>query len=329
MALVVHGKDRKAMPDLIGLLGDLPQGSAWRVEDVLVRLAGDQAPSIAVGTDGASRSRSRDAWLAWWQENSARVDLTKLDEQPITLGLTLVVLLDPRGIAGQVLEVNANKDVQWRITNLQYPVDAVVVAKDRVVIFEQQNRLLSERDFSGKVIWSQQTNAPSGVQRLPNGHLLVACRDQLRELDAKQNTAWTYNRNPPDILAARRSRNGDTVFLTNTGACIRLDAKGTQIETVPMNRTPNGDLDVLANGRILVTQTNSVNEIDANGKSVWSANVARPTSLQRLPNGNTLVVGQPAGIGGNPVVLELDRAGKTVWEFRSPDGSTVWRARRR
>jgi hypothetical protein len=330
MALVIHGKDRKAMPDLIGLLGDLPQGSAWRVEDVLVRLAGERAPAIAVGTDGATRIRSRDAWLAWWQENSAKVDLTKLDEQPVTLGLTLVVLRDTRGNpTGQVLEVNAAKEIQWRINNLQYPVDAVVVGKDRVVVFEQQNQMLSERDFSGKVIWSQQTNLPCGVQRLPNGHLFVTCRNELKELDGKQNTVWKYNRGQPDILAAQRLRNGETVFLTNTGACIRLDAKGTQIESIPTNRPTYGDLDVLANGRLLVTQLNSVNEFDATGKSVWSASVTRPSSLQRLPNGNTLVVGQHAGAGGNPVVVELDRGGKPVWEYHSPDGSIPWRARRR
>ena len=46
--LVVHAKDRKSVPALINLLGELPQGSGWRVEEVLIRLAGEQAPPVSL-----------------------------------------------------------------------------------------------------------------------------------------------------------------------------------------------------------------------------------------------------------------------------------------
>jgi hypothetical protein len=47
-----------------------------------------------------------------------------------------------------------------------------------------------------------------------------------------------------------------------------------------------------------------------------------PASAVRLPNGHTLVIDQR-----HTAVVELDRAGKTVWEFGN--GEMPWRARRR
>jgi hypothetical protein len=50
--------------------------------------------------------------------------------------------------------------------------------------------------------------------------------------------------------------------------------------------------------------------------------VPTPTSATRLPNGNTLV----ASTMGQQV-LELDRTGKTVWEYKNPQ--RPWKVRRR
>src|SRR5262249_54803546 len=175
---------------------------------------------------------------------------------PALLGQTLLVLRD-RGVGGSVLELNANKEVVWRIDGLQQPVDAAVVGPDRVVIAEQHSHQVTERDFSGKVLWRMQVMMPVGVQGLPNGHTFVTARNQLLELDEKHNPVFDHKRTQQaDIIAAQKLCSGEIVFLTNAGLCIRLDAQGKELKQFPTVRMyyDIGHVEGLSNGRILLTQ---------------------------------------------------------------------------
>ena len=71
--------ERDALPVLIDLLPQLPQTGAWQAEDLLLRLAGEQAPLIDLGHDEAAHRQCRDAWLVWWRDHGAQADLTRLD----------------------------------------------------------------------------------------------------------------------------------------------------------------------------------------------------------------------------------------------------------
>src|SRR5262249_46842300 len=82
LALVTYARDKESVPALIDLLTDLPQGSGWRVEEVLIRMAGESAPQVSLGDDAAARKACRDRWLAWWEKNRDTVDLAKLDGTP-------------------------------------------------------------------------------------------------------------------------------------------------------------------------------------------------------------------------------------------------------
>ena len=330
LALVTRAKDKAAIPAMIGLLADLPQGAGWRIEDVLIRLAGDAAPKVTLGEDAAAREKCRDAWKDWWDKNGATVDLAKLDAAPPMLGNTLVVLRDQRSGAGRIVELNTEKKELWKIDNLHFPSDAVVVGRDRVLIAEEQSQQVTERDLTGKVIWTKQVNQPIGVQRLANGNTFIVCRNQLIEIDARRVEVFSYQRPAPqfDICAAQKLRSGDAIFLTRTGQCIRLDAKGKEGRPflVPPTLTYGG-IDVLPNNHVLVTQKDCVAEYDGTGGApVWQGTFSRPTSVQRLANGNTLVA---SGQSPTPTVAELDRLGHAVWEFKPTDGSLPWRARRR
>jgi HEAT repeat protein len=59
-------KDQDAIPVLIDSLGKLDEEHARPAEEVLARLAGSQAPSVALGKDEATRKRCRDVWTTWW-----------------------------------------------------------------------------------------------------------------------------------------------------------------------------------------------------------------------------------------------------------------------
>jgi hypothetical protein len=77
IALVTYAKDREAVPKMIGLLAELPQSAASRIEEVLMRLAGDTAPVVSLGDDDAARQKCRDTWLAWWEQNGAKIELAR------------------------------------------------------------------------------------------------------------------------------------------------------------------------------------------------------------------------------------------------------------
>jgi hypothetical protein len=85
-----------------------------------------------------------------------------------------------------------------------------------------------------------------------------------------------------------------------------------------------GGIEGLPSGNLLLTLRDSVSECDRDGKLSWSAPAPRPSSVQRLANGNTLVASN-----GSFATIEFDRAGKAVWEFKFADNSIPFRARRR
>ena len=68
---------------------------------------------------------------------------------------------------------------------------------------------------------------------------------------------------------------------------------------------------------------NKVVEYDADGKSVWEAKINLPTSVFRLPNGNTLVASR-----ANTKIYELNRDGKEIWSYTVENGRPM-RVRRR
>lgn len=329
LALVAHAKDKPTVMPMINLMAELPQGAGWRIEEILIRLAGDSAPEVSLGSEDAARKKCRDAWLDWWDKNGATVDLAKLDGTPAMLGHTLLVLRDPRGVSGRVEEINEKLQSLWKIDNLQQPIDAVMTGKDRVLIAEYSNYQVSEREISGKVLWTKRVIMPIAVQRLPDGHTVVASRNQVVEWDEQQRDVFTLRRDQSDIVAATKARSGEVVLFTQSGTCIRIDPKtNKEIASFATGRQyyGYGSIAVLPNGRILITLLNSVVEYDANGGQHWQATFNRPTSVQRLPNGNTLVCSSTLP---SPLVAELDRNGKIVWEFKPPDGMAPWKVRRR
>ena len=81
---------------------------------------------------------------------------------------------------------------------------------------------------------------------------------------------------------------------------------------------------MLPGGRLLLTQAGGVREYDPDGKPGWQGPARQPTSVQRLPNGNTLVSEL-----STKQIMEIDRGGQTVWDYKPADGSTPLRAYRR
>jgi HEAT repeat protein len=76
--------DPEAVATLIGLLPDLAPEPAREAEDYLSRLAGEQAPKVALGEDRESRVKARDAWAAWWRSAEGPGLLEELRKRTLT-----------------------------------------------------------------------------------------------------------------------------------------------------------------------------------------------------------------------------------------------------
>ncbi|MBM3153609.1 MAG: hypothetical protein FJZ96_15635 [Chloroflexi bacterium] len=89
-----------------------------------------------------------------------------------------------------------------------------------------------------------------------------------------------------------------------------------RLRTARGERSALLDAALLENGNILYTITNrGIYEIDRSGRVVWKhEDPGASHDADRLPNGNTLYnrAWQPKG---SPVVVEVDREGRTVWSW--------------
>jgi hypothetical protein len=337
MALTL-AKEKRAVPVLIDLLPKLPQAQTWQIEDILRRLAGEQTPSESLGVDERSRQKFRDAWLTWWTQNEARIDLGRLDGHKRLLGYTLVVLLNE----GKVLELGLDSRPRLEISGLHFPLDVQILPGDRVLVAENETDVITERDRNGTIRWQQQVERPLMAQRLENGNTFIATPMRLLEVDRDGKGVLTIPQNGEFFMKALKLPNGEIACIKGaqdrtTCRFVRLDSTGQEIQQFPVHvRTSGGRIDVLPNGRVLVPEkdNNRVVEYDENGKIVWQAEYQQPVAAVRLPNGNTLVTSFNSDAAGRPIpsdqlvpAAELDRSGKVVWKYSGT--SRVTRAFRR
>jgi hypothetical protein len=324
VALALAGaREKEAVPVLIDLLGELPTEKGTQAEVFLRAVVGERAPNVYLGSDDESRKKTKEAWQAWWKANGATVDLGRPSTAPRLLGYTLIVSSD----FNRISEIGLDGKVRWQMDNLGYPRDAQALPGDRVLIAEQNINRVVEMNQKREVLWSKQLNGPPvACQRLPNGNTFIAMQNGIIEVDRSGKEVFTHGRPNHDIMAAYKAGNGQIIFLTSAGLCVRLDASGKELKSFATGQSINwtSGLDVLPNGRILVSHHDRgrVVEYDLDGRPVWEATAPQLTTPTRLSNGNTLIASH-SGMRA----YELDPRGKIVWEYK--DSYHQFRARRR
>lgn len=324
VALLLAGAgDREAIPILVELVGELPQGESWQAVDFLSRLAGEAAPAAAPGEDEASRQTCRDAWRAWWQKHRGQINLASAEQEAHLLGYTMVVLLD----RNLVMELDREKKPRWKIEGVQKPLDAQLLPGGRILIAEQAANRVTERALDGKVVWEKQIEGPLMAQRLANGNTFMCNPNELLEVDRTGKAVFSQSlpaAGGEQFMRAEKLPNGDIACVLMARGFLRMDSKGKELSGFPLQvATSGGRINVLGNGHILVPHKdeNRVIEYDAGGKSVWEATVDQPIAAVRLSSGNTLITSMTQNRA-----VELDRAGKEVWEYRSDTRVTrAWR----
>jgi HEAT repeat protein len=315
LALVDVG-EKTALPVLIDLLGELPPEEAWPIADLLAAVAGARAPAVAPGQDAQGRDRCRAAWSAWWRTHGAEAILVSTRLPP--RGPTLLVYLDAGSQEGNgVAEVGPDQALRWRTEGLEYPLYAEPLSEDRFLVAEFKGERISERNSSGEVLWSKELNRPVlSAQRLPNGHTFVVYRNGVAELDRDGKEVSSFRRPVRDLVAARRLPSGEAVLLTDRGDCVFVDAAGRE-----MGRFATGARQVLGAGfealpnRCVVVPHFSEDKVVEYGPAaevLWQTTVRKPTGVQRLSGGRTLVVSTETS-----EVVEIDRFGKELWKYKA------------
>jgi len=319
--------DRKAVPVLIELLAELPADQVWQAEEILRSMAGGKAPSPGAAGAVAVRQNLRDDWLAWYTAHGARVKLAPQPIPPPLLGFTTITAFSPPPdrTKSLVLEVDRHGKVRWQFT-AHYPVDVQVLANNRVLLTEMEARRVTERDFKGNIHWQVDAPEPFCIQRLPGGNTFLVARSRLLEVDPTGKTV--FDRPIKDIVGARKLPDGQIVYLTGTGKCIRLNASGKAVKTFASGENADSGcvLDLTSRGSLLVSQCSRslAEEFDLEGKSLWrTPGPVAPGVITEVRNGHFIVA-----IFSQNAVIELDRTGKTVWRHEVP-GYHPFLARRR
>lgn len=306
-------REKEAIPVLIAELDKPFTPRFGQAEEILVRLAGDKAPTLP-DADDDSRRDYRKVWEKWWKDAEPTADLSALDDRDKLLGRTVVVLLDDN----QILDLDAANKVRWTIDRVQMVLDVQPLPGDRVLLAEYNGKRVTERTSKGHVVWEVKADEPLAAQRLPNGHTLIATKAGLSEVNRDGREVFQYAAPAGTaIMRARKLPGGDVLMITQVGGgtlFVRLDAYGQEVKRFGVDvGTSGGRLDVTKSGNVLVPEmySNRVVEYDVNGKVVRAFNIEQPIACVALPNGNVVVTSMTQNRA-----VELDRSNKEVWQYR-------------
>jgi hypothetical protein len=184
---------------------------------------------------------------------------------------------------GKVWECDRSGKVRWEITGLQQPRDACVLPNGRVLVCEVQANRVTERDLQGNVHWTHRVTDPAYVERLPNGNTLIGTHRRACEVTPAGKEVFAYE--------------PESDFFIHS-----------------MHRKANGNL-------VCLSMIGQLREVDRAGRTVRSFTLGAPNrgqnwcGVQGLPGQRYLAVEL------NGLVLEVDAAGRTIWECKVPGAS--------
>lgn len=192
-------------------------------------------------------------------------------------------------------------------------------------------------DEDGKEVWNSGKNAARDGYVLPNGHVLIAWSDEVKELTRDMKLVFHFKRtaNAKEIGTVERLDNGRTL-ITELGPQPRLlevEADGKVALEFPLKpETDNAHMQTrmarkLAGGTYLVPHLLAfkVKEYSASGEVLKEFKTDLddlggrkaenwPFTAIRLENGNTLV-----NLTHGNKTVELDADGKVVWQVSNDD----------
>jgi hypothetical protein len=329
-SLVVMAREKEFIADLIATIPQLPRNRLRQVEELLLHVAGQHPMGGRFGNTPDALNKSRDAWTQWWAQKGGAVDLVKFPFVPKISGTTEIVERDNSFGQGRVVCLGPDMKEKWRLMKAGGVSDARLLPNGQLLVADLFNaRVLEFNPITGDESNARQMQSqPISSIPLANGGQLIVCRGSVIEFDKMGTKVFDYPRQNQDIQAGARLPNGDTIVVVfqqqpNTPNCFRIDAKGKEVGK-PIVLGPTQDahvIDVVGEDHVVVCEQDKVAEYDLKtAKLTWKYDCDRPTSVQRLFNGNTLI----ASVSANRAI-EVDPDGNIVWEYNAKDQLRVAR----
>jgi hypothetical protein len=301
----------KAVPTLIALLSVNERDIAWRSEDLLFRLAGEQGPALWLDVaQDHQNGKVQLAWANWWKLQEGKIDwkASQLDAQ--ALGLTLVAESQRSDGGGKLYEINAAGVTRWQVS-VQNPIDAQWLSGGRLLIGDSRASLIYEIDTHGSIAWKHFGISPTSLQRLPNGNTLISTYQKIIELSRDGKITFEYA-TQGHTYHARKTADNRYLWIDACGEIGEIDETGKLLaKTKVGGGLAWGSIEPLRNGRCLVALggIGKVLEVDMKGKIYWEKAVSNPNRAVRLANGHTLVASH-----GDRCIYEFDAQGNERWK---------------
>jgi HEAT repeat protein len=310
--LAVH--EPASLPVLIALLNEPAVEISWSAEELLHWVAGENAPANKVGAASAEeRQQAVDAWTAWHARYAARIDWKKLEEAPRRPGLYVACDQESVWLGG------CDGRPRWTLAG-QRAHDAILLPNNEWLIAPYRNKTeLIKCDLTGKKLWDHRQGRSSDYamcQLLPNGHLLAVSTLDVLEMTVAGEVVSVLELNPGATMVgdAWQLRSGPLLIRTTEGICAFDRISGQQLRATGLSEVKFDELHkfaVLPDGRCLLADRDGSRllETDAGGQVRQVLPVCGPSSVEALRNGNYLIT-----TDWNNRILELDPAGRTLWE---------------
>lgn len=244
----------------------------------------------------------------------------------------------------RIIEVNMLGEIIWEyVVSQQGFVEAELLPNNNI-LYTVWGKGVYEIDRSGEIVWQYLTSKiDHDADRLPNGNtvFVFGMNDQksdaqVTEVNTKGEIVWQwyakdYFDKPPyasisdegwtHINAVTRLPNGNTtVSLRNFSMVAEVDSQGTVVRTIGEGILEGvHDPEVLPNGNILAALIKGIPyaaiEINPSSSAVvrqfrWPKELLPQITADanRLPNGNTLIVGKTK-------MIEVTSMGEIVWQL--------------
>jgi hypothetical protein len=308
---LLAAREPACVPTLISLLTAESPELAWRAEDLLFHLAGQNGPPVWLDSANDSNGRNvQGAWETWWQKNQAKFDWNSLHVDDQSLGLTLIVENQRPDGGSRIYETNNTNQVRWQI-KITNPIDAQWLPGGQLLVGDSRDSLIYEMDTRGNKAWKHTGIAPTSIQRLPNGNTVVSTYQSIIEFTREGKTVFNY-KTQGHTYHARKLLSGHYIWIDACGEIGEVDEKGKLVAKTRLGGgLAWGSIERLRNGRYLVALggAGKVQEVDMTGKVYWEKSVSNPNRAVRLANGNTLVASH-----GDQAIYEFDANGNERWK---------------
>lgn len=276
-------------PSLADLVPKLPQDLQWDIESLL--LTQDLRTPPLLG----KRSRGEmEAFVAFWREHKSTKVRPGLPQT--TLKKNLVVCEYDGAKGGRICQMNDNGKLIPTITHLQGPNDFQLLAGDRLLIAERHSSQITLRDGKGNILWNWHApSAPIQCQRLEGGKTFYATFTDLGIVNCDGQTELSIPIKD-GIRFATPTPDYGFLVLSSRGILLRLDAKGTILQTI--NNTVGssgsgywGHAITRTNGNTIAAfaGTNTIVEMNTQGDLIRQATIRCPVHLQETEKGGLWV----------------------------------------